>query len=263
MGTDNQDLSGKSALVTGGAQGLGLAIAQHLSARGAVVTIADIEEAKGSAAATQHGLRFAKLDVCDEDAWRGLIERFSSHDAGLHILVNNAGIDRDASHDIERFSLDAARLVLDVNILGTMLGCKHAIPVIARSGGGSIVNMSSVAACVPTPFITTYGASKAAVAHLSRSVALHCAEMGYDIRCNSVHPGQVRTPMHEELTARIAESEGAPADAVADAFRSKIPMGTWQEESDIAEAVGFLASDRSRYMTGQEVVIDGGMTLSH
>lgn len=263
MAADSDELTGKTALVTGGAQGLGLAIAQHLAQRGARVTIADIATAKGSAVASAHGFDFATLDVTDEAAWQKLVAGFSTDQGGLDILVNNAGIDRDDSHDIETFSVDAAQLVLNVNILGTMLGCKHSIPLIARSGGGSIVNMSSVGACVPTPFITTYGASKAAVAHLSRSVALHCAEKGYRIRCNSVHPGQVRTPMHEELTARIAASESAPADAVVDAFRAKIPMGTWQEESDIAEAVGFLASERSRYITGQEVVIDGGMTLSN
>ncbi len=254
------DLDGQSALVTGGSRGLGLAIAQRLAAAGAAVTIADIAPPADGA---PEGLAYETLDVTDEAAWQDVLARQIAEQGGLSILVNNAGLDLMPSHDIETLDLAATRTVFDVNVFGTMLGCKHAIPLIAKAGGGSIVNLSSVGGLLPTPFLTGYGASKAAVAHLSRSVALHCAERGYAIRCNSIHPGQIRTPLHQELTSEMAKEAGLSPDQMQAAMLAKIPMGVWQEEPDIAHAVAFLVSAAGRYITGQEIVIDGGMMLSN
>ena len=148
---------------------------------------------------------------------------------------------------------------MSVNTDGVFLGCKYAIPAIRDSGGGAIINMSSIAALVSTPFLTAYGASKAAVAQLTKSVAIHCAEKGYRIRCNSVHPGQVSTPMHDSLLSDVARAAEMSVEQVREMFLSKIPLGEFGTPEDIAEGVLYLASDAGKHVTGQELVIDGGM----
>jgi 3(or 17)beta-hydroxysteroid dehydrogenase len=254
-------VQGKIALVTGAAAGLGGAIAKRLAEEGARVIITDLKDEQGLALAKEIGATYRHQDVTDEDGWKKLVASIVADMGGLDIVVNNAGL--AASHgnmDPENTRLDDFRKIYTVNVEGVFLGCKHTIPVMAKNGG-SIINMSSIGALVPTPFITAYGASKAAVAHLTRSVALHCAERGYAIRCNSVHPGQIRTPMHVEMTAHMAREANAPLDALLDAFLAKIPMRQFQEAIDIANAVLYLASDEARYVTGTQIVVDGGMSL--
>jgi NAD(P)-dependent dehydrogenase (short-subunit alcohol dehydrogenase family) len=146
---------------------------------------------------------------------------------------------------------------------GTILGCKHAIPLMAKSGAGSIVNLSSIAALIPSSFVISYGASKATIAHTTRSVAMHCAERGYGIRCNSVHPGQIRTPMMNNIIERVGRDTNMGQAAAEDVFRGQIPLGAFQEPEDIAHAVLFLLSDEARFITGSQIVVDGGMTLSN
>jgi 3(or 17)beta-hydroxysteroid dehydrogenase len=165
--------------------------------------------------------------------------------------------------DPEGAELEDWRRINTVNVESVFLGCKYAMPAIAKGGGGAIVNMSSIGALVPTPFIAAYGASKAAVAQFTRSLALHCCEKNYAIRCNSVHPGQVRTPMHDVLIARTAAEHGISAEDAAQAFLTKVPMKTWQEAVDIANAVLFLVSDEARFITGTAVIVDGGMSLTN
>lgn len=255
-------LSDKIALVTGGAVGLGAAIAKRFAEEGARVYLTDLNEDTGAAVAKEIGGVFLPQDVTDEARWQAIYATIADQAGGLDILVNNAGLAVTQSPpDPENGSLDDLHRIFKVNVDGVFLGCKYGIPQIAKRGGGAIVNMSSIAALVPTPFITAYGASKGAVAQYTRSIALHCAQMKYNIRCNSVHPGQVRTPMHDKLIADTAAEHGLSEDQAAALFMEKIPMGCYQQAVDIANAVLFLASDEARYITGQKMVVDGGMSL--
>lgn len=247
-------VSGKVIIVTGAAAGLGAAIAERLAGEGATVVRTDIAGGSG----------VVRQDVTDEAQWQDLVTDVVKQHGRLDGLVNNAGIaDGKGPPDPEHALADDWRRIYTVNVEGVFLGCKHAIPAIAAAGGGSIVNMSSIGALVPTPFLSAYGASKAAVMHYSRTVALHCCEQGHAIRCNSVHPGQVRTPMHVELMARTAAELGLNDEQAAEAFLSKVPMKKWQEAVDIANGVLFLMSDESRFVTGTSLVIDGGMSLTN
>lgn len=256
-------VEGKVALVTGAAKGLGLAIAARLREEGARVVMTDVDPA-GQAEADAIGATFAIQDVSSETGWTDLKTHVEKTFGSLHILVNNAGIDgrRGAPRDPEHTSLADWNAIFAINTAGTFLGCKHLVPLIAASGGGSIVNLSSVAALVPTPFLTAYGASKAAVSQFTTSVALHCARRGTRIRCNSVHPGQVRTPMLAALFGTMAAEQGVPVEQLTDDFvAANVPLGSLQEPVDIANLALFLASDESRYVTGQAIACDGGYTL--
>ncbi|MEM9531479.1 MAG: SDR family oxidoreductase [Pseudomonadota bacterium] len=259
------ELDGKVALITGSAQGLGAAVARRFRKAGATLYVTDVNETDGRAVADEVSGRFLALDVADEVAWREVIGYVGRESRRLDVLVNNAGVEGNTSapKDPEHGSLADWEAIFRVNMLGTFLGCKHALQLINNDGGGAIVNFSSVASLLPTPFITAYGASKAAVEHFSRSLALYAAQQGYHVRCNTVHPGQVLTPMLHGLFDRMAaDADTTPSDFAAQ-FKREIPLGEFQEPEDIANAVLFLASDSARFITGQSLVIDGGFTLSH
>ncbi len=258
-------VSGRIALVTGAAQGLGLAIARRLSEEGATLIVTDINQAAIEAVGADLGGTPMVQDVSSEAGWIALMAEIEARFGGLHILVNNAGIEGDpeAAKDPENAPVEDWNRIFAVNGTGVFLACKHGIGPMARSGGGSIVNLSSVASLVPTPFITAYGATKAAVEHLTCSVALHCAQAGHRIRCNSVHPGQVRTPMLSKLFERMGAQHGMSAEAFSAEFLKGIPMGEYQDPVDIGNLVLFLASDEARYITGQAIACDGGFTLAH
>lgn len=258
-------VEGKVALVTGAAQGLGFATAKRLSEEGAQVVITDISEAALKAAGETLNVHAIVQDVSSEASWVETLAQVEARYGGLHILVNNAGIEGDVTvpKDPEQGPLADWNRIFAVNGAGVFLACKHGIGLMKQSGGGSIVNMSSVASLVPTPFLTAYGAAKAAVEHLTRSVALHCAQTGTKIRCNSVHPGQVTTPMLDELFTRMGAEHGISAEAFAAEFVKSIPMGVFQDPVDIGNLVLFLASDEARYVTGQAIACDGGFTLAH
>ncbi|MEM7569644.1 MAG: SDR family oxidoreductase [Pseudomonadota bacterium] len=247
------DLTLKTAVVTGAAQGLGAAIADLLEERGARVFRSDIKNSTNTLA----------HDVSSEASWKEVMAQIKQDAGGLHILVNNAGIEGapHAPKDPEHAPLEDWDAIFQVNARGTFLGCKHAMALMAASGGGAITNLASVAALVPTPFITAYGASKAAVAHLTRTVALYAAQQGYAIRANAIYPGQIRTPMLNDLFGRWAEEQGVSAEEVAENFRQTIPLKAFQDPKDIAEAACFLSSDAARYITGQNIAVDGGFTL--
>ncbi|MFC3052103.1 SDR family oxidoreductase [Kordiimonas pumila] len=250
----NNRVSGKTIIVTGAGAGLGAAIAKRLAEEGANVIRTDIIPGDG----------IFVHDVTSEQAWRDLIAETVARAGRLDGLVNNAGMSASkGANDPEASALEDWRHIYTVNVEGVFLGCKYAVPEIARAGGGAIVNMSSIAALVPTPFLSAYGASKAAVAQFTRSLALHCCEQDYAIRCNSVHPGQVRTPMHDKLIQRTAAENGIDKEQAALAFLSKVPMKKWQEAVDIANGVLFLMSDEARFITGTSMVIDGGMSLTN
>ncbi len=250
----------KIAIVTGGASGLGKATAALLAREGARVTITDINEPAGEKTADEIGAKFLPHDVADEQAWRDVIRATTREFGGLGVLVNNAGIgESNAANDPEATSLEDFSRVFAVNAGGVFLGCKYAIPAMRESGGGSIINMSSVAALVATPFLTSYGASKAGVRQLTMSVAAHCAGLGDRIRCNSVHPGQIMTPMLKGLFADVAAAQGQSVEFMQAEFLKQIPMGEFGEAQDVANMVLFLASDESRHVTGTQMLVDGGM----
>jgi 3(or 17)beta-hydroxysteroid dehydrogenase len=254
-------LANKVALVTGGASGLGKAIAARLSADGARVVITDIQRQAGRALATAQRYEFFDNDVTDEHQWNVLMRQIHEICGGLHVLVNNAGVLSPPSEKAnpETSTLNDWRRIFSVNVEGVFLGCKSAIPLIHASGGGSIINMSSVAALLATPFAMAYGASKASVRQLTKSVAQHCAERQLNIRCNSVHPGIVRTTALDKAFTEAAAQRGVAFDLIVEERQAAVPTGTFAGLEDIAAAVAFLASEDSRHMTGAQLVIDGGL----
>lgn len=254
----------KSAIVTGGASGLGRAIAERFVEEGASVTITDIDPAQGQDTAAAIGAVFMQQDVSDEARWQAVMSEVVERSGGLHVLVNNAGIcDLDGEVTPELISMAAFQRTMAVNVGGVMLGCKYAIPAMAASGGGSIINLASIAALVATPFATTYGASKAAVWQLSKSVAIHCAQQRNGVRCNTIHPGQVMTAMLRGLIEEMSRTADLPVEAMREEFLKKIPMGEFGEAEDIANAALFLACHESKHITGQELVVDGGIQYCH
>ena len=224
-----------------------------LATEGGRVVITDINETEGRAAVTEigHGAIFMPQDVSSEDDWRRVVSDTSERFGGIDILVNNAGIGspnvRPENADLEQW-----RKVQSVNLEGTFLGCKHSLPAMQSGNGGSIINISSVAAFVPTANDLVYGASKAAVLQLTRSLALHCAQNHSNIRVNSIHPGAIRTK----------GVEGRRSPEILRMVENSIPMGHMGEPEDIAYAALYLASDDSKYVTGLALIVDGGYVLA-
>jgi 3(or 17)beta-hydroxysteroid dehydrogenase len=256
-------LKGKTTLITGGASGLGLAIAKRFAEESAKVIITDIDSDAGAAAAARFNITFLPHDVTVESQWEALMAKLAADKSCLDVLVNNAGLaDAGLGTALEDIDIEQSQRIFKVNFDGTLLGCKHAIRAM-KATGGSIINMSSIGALVPVPFIAPYGASKAAVRHLTQSVALYCAQQGYKIRCNSIHPGQIRTGMHDDLVAATAAQHAITPEAAEEQFRSLIPMGAFGEAEDVANAALYLASNESRHVTGDRMLVDGGMMLSN
>lgn len=255
-----QKLSGRVALVTGGASGIGRAIAERLTQEGAAVVITDVQRALGEQVASERGFLFLQHDVSNETQWTWVMQRVHDRHDRLDILVNNAGIlgPMDAT-DPEATRLEDWRRIFSVNVESVLLGCRAAIPALHASGAGSIVNISSIAGLLATPYATAYGASKATVRHLTKSIAQHCLERKLRVRCNSVHPGDVLTPWWHAYAEQAAERRGVSVEAVMNEARSRIPMGDFARPEDIAAAVLFLASDDSRHMTGAKLIVDGGL----
>jgi NAD(P)-dependent dehydrogenase (short-subunit alcohol dehydrogenase family) len=247
----------KVALVTGGASGIGFATAELLASEGARVVIADIDRTAGERAAAAIGSRatFLPLDVIREEDWVAVTDRIASEFGRLDILVNNAGV--VCLKDIETTTLADWRDLMAVNHDGVFLGCKHAVRVMKTRGGGSIINMSSVAGLIGHPALAAYCASKGGVRLLTKSVALHCARRGYNIRCNSVHPSFADTPMLAGMLARTDD----PAKTRS-GWSAAAPLGRLAQPAEVARTILFLASDESAFTTGAELVIDGGMTAA-
>lgn len=249
-------IDGKTAVVTGGASGLGEAIVRRFVAEGARVVVADIDDVSGHALAAELGAaaRFHHLDVSLEADWQAAFATCEQVD----VLVNNAGITTHGS--IEDLTLAQFRHEFDIDVIGVFLGCKHVIPLMRTrpdgSGGGSVINMSSMCGVRAQPDLAAYNAAKAAVTHLTKSAALHYAAKRYGIRCNSVHPGAIHTPILEKVMAQVADGQ-----ALYDGWVAGHPIGRLGRPEEIAAIAVYLASAESAFTTGAEFRIDGGASL--
>lgn len=234
---------------------MGRADARLLATEGARVVVADINESDGQAVAKGIGkdAMFMRLDVADEDNWKTVIAATVEKFGQLDILVNNAGI--IALGSIVDTTLESWRLVNSVNSDGVFLGCKHAIPAMAESGGGSIINMSSVAAIHGQSFVAAYTASKGAVRALTKSIAMYCKEQKNGIRCNSIHPDGVKTPMVVKVAMGKETATQEDIDEIG-------KFGNMCEPEDIANLVLYLASDESGFVNGAEMLIDNASTIT-
>lgn len=246
-------VEGKVAVITGGASGLGLAAARRLAQEGACVVLADINEDQGRAAAAEiPGALFERLDVTIEAQWAALVDRVIAEHGKLDVLLNCAGVVKLAS--IEDTTEEIWRLVNSVGTDGTFYGCKHALRVMKTAGSGSIINMCSTASIQGGPRIFAYAASKSAIRGMTKSIAVLSAQEGYGVRCNSVHPGNMDTPMLRDVQAIVlaANPELAPD-------MEKIWVG---QPDDVANMVLFLASDESRAINGAALVVDNTTTIT-
>jgi 3(or 17)beta-hydroxysteroid dehydrogenase len=248
----------KVILITGGAQGLGEASARALHKEGANVVVADVNVATGKALVAELGDRalFVEFDVTSEPAWQQAIATTVEKFGRLDGLVNNAGIVIMAT--VEDTTIEQLRQIQAVNVEGPFLGCKHAIPAMADSGGGSIINMSSVAAFSGTPSFAAYSATKGAVRSLTQTVATHCNMRKNGIRCNSIHPGGMETPMLESLMSMAKQSPLA-TEMLMQAADAAGEVG---KPADIANAVVYFSSDESSFVNGSFLAIDNGFLSS-
>ena len=243
----------KVAIITGAASGLGLASARRLAEEGARVVLADINLEQGQAVADEiPGARFEHLDVTREANWIALIDKVITDFGRLDILLNCAGIVRLAS--IEDTTEEIWREINAVGTDGTFFGCKHALRVMKSAGGGSIINMCSTASIQGGPMIFAYAASKSAIRGMTKSVAVLSAQNGYGVRCNSVHPGNMRTPMLEGMKEIVRENDPEAAKAMENVW-----VG---EPVDVANMVLFLASDESVAVNGAAMVVDNTTTIT-
>jgi NAD(P)-dependent dehydrogenase (short-subunit alcohol dehydrogenase family) len=252
-------VAGKVVLITGGARGLGLAGAEACAGEGARVVITDLDEAEGRAqagrlASVGASVEFLRHDASDEGEWRSVVDTVLARHGRLDVVVNNAGISRIAT--VEDETLEGWRRVQAINMEGVFLGTREAIRAM-KGKGGSIINLSSIEGIIGEPLTAAYNASKGGVRIFTKSAALHCAQQGYGIRVNSIHPGFINTAI---VSGALATLPPEQAEALMQDLLTRIPMGRVGEPHEIGNAIVFLASDESSYMTGSELVIDGGYT---
>ncbi len=260
----NQDLTGRVALVTGGAQGLGEGMARALAAAGATVVVADLQDEAGQAVADSIGGVFVHVDVTDDASWEAGVAAAVEQAGGLDIVVNNAGV--EITSLLVDLDPTQARTMLDVNVLGTALGLKHALRTMRPEGaagkGGVVINIASVAATIAFPAIAVYSATKSAVDRLTRVAAMESGALGYGVRVNCVYPGLVPNQMGANLAADVARIGlfGSTDEAVG-AVVAQTPSGRLASTEDIAAAVVFLASDQAAFVNGAGLPVDGGMGM--
>ncbi|MCP5396498.1 MAG: glucose 1-dehydrogenase [Sphingomonadaceae bacterium] len=254
-------MDGKRALVTGAAQGLGAAIARGFAREGAQVLVTDVNEAGALAGAEAINAEFGAgtaygcgHDVTSPEAWQQAVATAQEKLGGLSVLVNNAGI--GAEGNVEDCSFEDWKRAFAVNSDGVFLGCKYALPLLRESQPASIVNLSSIAGLIASNTMPAYNASKASCWMLTKSVALHCTKNKWDIRCNSIHPTFVNTPILDGF-AKVSD---APIEVIKGKLARQIPLGRLGEPEEVALAAIYLASDESRFMTGAELKLDGGIS---
>lgn len=247
-------VAGKIALVTGAGLGLGRASARRLAAEGAFVICADIDAGLAAEAAAEVGGRALAQDVSSLDDWGRVEADIRACEGRIDILHNNAGIAPIGT--IESTTIEDWRRCMAVNSDGVFFGCRTAVALMKGSGGGSIINMSSIDGIIGEADLAAYCAAKGAVRTLTKAVAVHCAEQGYGIRCNSIHPGYIWTPQTENYLAGLGALEAERARALA-----RHPVGRLGRPEDVANMVLYLASDESSFVTGAEMVVDGGYLM--
>lgn len=257
-------LDGKAALVTGGARGIGAAVAEALAQAGAAVLVTDVLEGEGRetvARLRKAGARaeFLRHDVTDEPQWQAATAAMEQHFGRYDVLVNNAGIETAAL--LTQCTVEDFRRVIDVNVTGVFLGLKHAVRAMGAKGG-SIVNLSSVAGLIGTTAHISYHSSKGAVRLMTKAAAIECAQLKTGIRVNSIHPAIVQTDMGDKFVQDFVDLGLVPDAATARAaFEGAHPLGFGRVE-DVACAALYLASDAARWVTGTELVVDGGYTAA-
>lgn len=264
-----QRLQGRVAFISGGLRGIGLAIAQRFAAEGAAVVLSDLD-AEGSALVTEtlvalgDNASYIAADVTSEADWARVGEHIEARHGALHILVNNAGTDLTGA--VETLTLQAWRKIMAINVDGVFLGTRQFVPLLARSGadvkgGASIINVSSIMGLVGYSEVSAYNASKGAVRTFTKGIAIEFAQKRMPIRANSLHPGFVLTPLlHAGFQRWVDGGFAASAQDLIDGMSATTPNGRLAQPEEIAGAAFFLASDDSSYMTGGELVIDGGWT---
>lgn len=247
------DLNGKIAIVTGASSGIGAATAKRFARDGATVVLTDIQAEAGNALAQELGATFLEQDVSDPDRWSAVVDQTLERYGRLDVLVNNAGLTLGKS--IEEVDLGTWNRGLNILLTGVMLGCQNAIRVMKQNPGGSkgsIINVASTTAFTALPGDVTYTSAKSGVRMMSKSIAVHCAQQGYNIRCNAIVPGSTDTaitgPLPDEMRAKIAATS---------------PLNRFAEPSELAAAIGFLASDECPYITGSDMLVDGGALAVH
>lgn len=263
------DLTGRKALVTGGARGLGAGMATALARAGAAVMIGDLLEEQGRRTAAEIAesgatTGFVPLDVTDDDSWAAAVTATTAELGGFDLLINNAGV--EISSLVVDLDVKDLRAMLDVNVLGTSLGLKHAFRAMRPGGqagaGGAVVNVSSVAATIAFPGISAYSATKSAVDRLTRVAAMESGKLGYGVRVNCVYPGLVATEMGLQLAQDMSTLGLYPSpEAAVGAVIDLTPLGRLGEVADMADAVVFLSSDAARFVTGVGLPVDGGMGM--
>lgn len=245
-------LAGKIAIITGAAKGLGEADARMFAREGATVILTDVDRDAGAALAAEIGgkAEFHYHDVRHEAEWKALIDDVVARHGRLDVLVNNAGV--VTLGNIETQTTEDYRFIMAVSADGTYFGCKYAVLAMKETGGGSIINMASIASIVGEPSVAAYSSAKGAIESLTRSVAVHCANNKYNIRCNSVHPAGMLTPMVEAV---LRQAQGVADD-------EPLPPGPQLgEPDDIANTVLFLASDESKYISGAAIRVDSAKSV--
>ncbi|MCX4240004.1 glucose 1-dehydrogenase [Paraliomyxa miuraensis] len=251
-------LQSKIALVTGGASGIGAACARAFVREGAEVLVTDVQDEAGAALLAELGeaASYRHLDVTRREDWDAAVAMVRERHGRLHVLVHNAG--GGAAVDIERVTLEQWRGVQALNVESVLLGTQAALPLMRACGEpGSIVVMSSVAGLIGEPGLVAYGAAKAAVRMMAKSIALHCARKGDRIRCNSIHPSFTDTPLVRSLAGQSKDP-----DKALQRLAQAAPVGRLAEPEEVAALVLYLASDESAFVTGTELVIDGGLTAT-
>jgi 3(or 17)beta-hydroxysteroid dehydrogenase len=248
------ELQDNLCVVTGAASGIGKAICAAFVAEGARVILTDIDGEAGQAAAEELGCEFHKLDVREEEDWNA----FADHTPQIDTMVNNAGVTgfefSSGPHDPEHATLADWRAVQAVNSDGTFLGCRYALRAMKTRGEGSIINISSRSGLVGIPGAAAYAASKAAIRNHTKSVALYAAQQGWRIRCNSIHPAAILTPIWDPMLGDGPEREARMAALVADT-----PLKRFGTVEEVAALAVYLAGSKSAYMTGTELTLDGGL----
>lgn len=254
-------LHGKVALISGAARGIGEAISRAFVENGVIVYLSDITDDLGKSVANSLGpkAQYIRLDVREESDWQHAVEIILSKHGKLDIVVNNAGItgfeNGPASHDPENVTLEDWRSVHSTNLDGVFLGCKYAIKAMRKpNGSGSIINISSRSGIVGVPGAAAYASSKAAIRNHSKTVALYCAQQGLKIRCNSIHPAAILTPMWEPMLGAGPDREKRMRE-----FSKDCPLQRFGMPEEVAAVAVMLASDEATYMTGSEITIDGGI----